>query len=201
MTVHHPAPIATDALSALLALVYQGPLESTPWGSFLEQLRQRLDASFITLVLRNPEHERPGPIVNASSHGPLLPGEPSYSEYYFHLSVSRLASQSSGYGRPGDGQRAVAGPRLLPQLPATSGPAPRAGGQYGDQRRDALRLVRQPRACRCGLRYTGNRLGAPAAATRAAGGGPALGRGSAGLRAPAICRDHRPLDGRYGDPR
>ncbi|MBH3360788.1 helix-turn-helix transcriptional regulator [Pseudomonas guariconensis] len=85
MTAHHPAPIATDALSALLALVYQGPLESTPWGSFLEQLRQRLDASFITLVLRNPEHERPGLIVNASSHGPLLPGEPSYSEYYYSI--------------------------------------------------------------------------------------------------------------------
>jgi len=85
MTAHHPAPIATEALSALLALVYQGPLEATPWGSFLEQLRQRLDASFITLVLRNPEHERPGLIVNASTHGPLLPGEPSYSEYYYSI--------------------------------------------------------------------------------------------------------------------
>lgn len=85
MTAQLPAPIASEALSALLALVYQGPLESTPWGGFLEQLRQRLDASFITLVLRNPEHERPGLIVNASSHGPLLPGEPSYSEYYYSI--------------------------------------------------------------------------------------------------------------------
>lgn len=85
MTAHHPAPIATEALSALLALAYQGPLEATPWASFLEQLRQRLDASFITLVLRNPETERPGLIVNASVHGALLPGEPSYSEYYYSI--------------------------------------------------------------------------------------------------------------------
>lgn len=69
----------------MLGLVYQGPLEPAPWAGFLEQLRQRLDASFITLVLRNPEHQRPGLIVNASAHGPLLPGEPSYSEYYYSI--------------------------------------------------------------------------------------------------------------------
>ncbi len=36
-------------------------------------------------MLRNPEHERPGLIVNASVHGALLPGEPSYSEYYYSI--------------------------------------------------------------------------------------------------------------------
>ncbi|WP_336333267.1 helix-turn-helix transcriptional regulator [Pseudomonas putida] len=69
----------------MLGLVYQGPLEPTPWTSFLEQMRQRLDASFITLVLRNPEQQRPGLILNASMHGPLLPGEPSYGEYYYSI--------------------------------------------------------------------------------------------------------------------
>ncbi|MGF6395089.1 helix-turn-helix transcriptional regulator [Pseudomonas plecoglossicida] len=85
MTDLCPSPIATEELSTLLGLVYHGPLEPTPWAGFLEHVRQRLDASFITLVLRNPEQQRPGLIVNASAHGPLLPGEPSYSEYYYSI--------------------------------------------------------------------------------------------------------------------
>ncbi|POF43721.1 helix-turn-helix transcriptional regulator [Pseudomonas laurylsulfativorans] len=77
--------IPSSELSSLLALVYQGPLEPTPWSGLLENLRQRFEASFFTLVLRNPDHERPGLIVNASIHGPLLPGEPFYSEQYYSI--------------------------------------------------------------------------------------------------------------------
>ncbi len=82
---HALAGIDTAALSALLALTYRGPQEATPWAGLLEHLRQRLAASFVTLVLRNPAEERPGLIVNAAQHGPLLPGEPSYSEHYYAL--------------------------------------------------------------------------------------------------------------------
>ncbi|WP_137823120.1 helix-turn-helix transcriptional regulator [Pseudomonas sp. D(2018)] len=79
------AGIGARELSELLALTYRGPLEPTPWAGLLEALRLRLDASFLTLVLRNPAHERPGLIVNASIHGPHLPGEPSYSEHYYAI--------------------------------------------------------------------------------------------------------------------
>lgn len=79
------AALGARQLSALLGLVYQGPTETTPWSSLLEWIRQRLDASFVTLVLRNPASERPGLIVNASSYGTLLPGEPSYSEHYYAI--------------------------------------------------------------------------------------------------------------------
>ena len=72
-------------LSTLLGLLYQGPTEPVPWASFLESLRQRLDAAFVTLVLRHPATGRPGLIVNASPYGPHLPGEPSYSEQYYRL--------------------------------------------------------------------------------------------------------------------
>ena len=82
---HALAGIDTAALSTLLALTYRGPQEATPWAGLLEHLRQRLAASFVTLVLRNPAEERPGLIVNAAQHGPLLPGEPSYSEHYYAL--------------------------------------------------------------------------------------------------------------------
>ncbi|WP_375739952.1 helix-turn-helix transcriptional regulator [Pseudomonas boanensis] len=82
---HELAGISGPDLSELLALTYRGPLEPTPWASLLEALRQRIGASFLTLVLRNPAHERPGLIVNASIHGPHLPGEPSYSEHYYSI--------------------------------------------------------------------------------------------------------------------
>ncbi|MDH4651749.1 MULTISPECIES: helix-turn-helix transcriptional regulator [unclassified Pseudomonas] len=82
---HELAGISAPELSELLALNYRGPLEPTPWASLLDALRRRLDASYLTLVLRNPAHERPGLIVNASIHGPHLPGEPSYSEHYYAI--------------------------------------------------------------------------------------------------------------------
>lgn len=72
-------------LSTWLGLVYQGPSEATPWASFLEAIRARFDASFTTLVLRNPRGARRGLIINASAHGLLLPGEPSYSEQFYAL--------------------------------------------------------------------------------------------------------------------
>ncbi len=82
---HELAAISARELSDLLALNYRGPLEPTPWSGLLEALRLRLRASFVTLVLRNPAHDRPGLIVNASMHGPHLPGEPSYSEHYYSI--------------------------------------------------------------------------------------------------------------------
>jgi len=91
-------------LSALLGLVYQGPTEATPWAGLLEELRRQLDASFVTLVLRNPADERPGLIVNASEHGALLPGEPSYSEHYYRhcpfldMPPDRVASADELFG-------------------------------------------------------------------------------------------------------
>lgn len=80
-----PATLPAGELSALLGLLYQGPAEPVPWSGFLESIRQRLDAVFVTLVLRHPATDRPGLIVNASPYGPHLPGEPSYSEQYYAL--------------------------------------------------------------------------------------------------------------------
>jgi DNA-binding CsgD family transcriptional regulator len=98
------AALAPRQLSALLGLVYQGPMEATPWSRLLECIRQRLDASFVTLVLRNPASGRPGLIVNASAYGPLLPGEPSYSERYYamcpfvSLAAGQVLTADESYG-------------------------------------------------------------------------------------------------------
>jgi len=100
-------PLQAAELSALLAQLYQGPTEAVPWAGFLETVRQRLDAVFVTLVLRHPATDRPGLIVNASAYGPHLPGEPSYSEQYYalcpflDLHPGRLFSADELFGEAG----------------------------------------------------------------------------------------------------
>lgn len=85
LPAHDAAALPASELSTLLGQLYQGPTETVPWAGFLESVRERLDASFVTLVLRHPATDRPGLIVNASPFGPHLPGEPSYSEQYYAL--------------------------------------------------------------------------------------------------------------------
>ncbi|MBP0621534.1 helix-turn-helix transcriptional regulator [Cupriavidus consociatus] len=100
-------PLQAAEVSALLAQLYQGPTEAVPWAGFLETVRQRLDAVFVTLVLRHPATDRPGLIVNASAYGPHLPGEPSYSEQYYalcpflDLHPDRLFSADELFGETG----------------------------------------------------------------------------------------------------
>ncbi len=100
-------PLPASELSTLLDLLYQGPTETVPWAGFLESGRVRLGAAFVTLVLRHPATCRPGLIVNASSYGPHLPGEPSYSEQYYalcpflDLHPDRLFSADELFGQTG----------------------------------------------------------------------------------------------------
>lgn len=102
-----PDSLPAAELGALLAQLYQGPTEAVPWAGFLENTRQRLDAIFVTLVLRHPATDRPGLIVNASAYGPHLPGEPSYSEQYYalcpflDLHPDRLFSADELFGEAG----------------------------------------------------------------------------------------------------
>ncbi|WP_434034243.1 helix-turn-helix transcriptional regulator [Cupriavidus sp. a3] len=102
-----PHSLQAAELSALLAQLYQGPTEAVPWAGFLETVRQRLEAVFVTLVLRHPATDRPGLIVNASAYGPHLPGEPSYSEQYYalcpflDLHPDRLFSADELFGEAG----------------------------------------------------------------------------------------------------
>jgi len=102
-----PDSLPAGELGALLGLLYQGPTEAAPWAGFLESLRQHLDATFVTLVLRHPASDRPGLIVNASAYGPHLPGEPSYSAQYYalcpflELHPDRLFSADELYGEAG----------------------------------------------------------------------------------------------------
>lgn len=65
-------------------MVYQGPLESTPWKSALDLIRRHLRANYVTLMLRPPSADRPGLMVNAAGDRPVE-REASYSNYYYTL--------------------------------------------------------------------------------------------------------------------
>lgn len=74
---------ALHEFSRLVESIYQGPLESPPWKSFLDALRTRLAALFTTLVLRPASPERPSVIVNV---GPArAEGVDQYNSRFFEL--------------------------------------------------------------------------------------------------------------------
>lgn len=56
-------PLALADFSRLVESIYEGPLESPPWKSFLELLRGTLSTSFATLILRPAEPDRPSVMV------------------------------------------------------------------------------------------------------------------------------------------
>jgi DNA-binding CsgD family transcriptional regulator len=70
--------------SELVAAVYQGPLESVPWKSALDLLRDHLRASYVTLMLRPPSAEREALMVNAAGDRPVT-RQDEYNKYYYAL--------------------------------------------------------------------------------------------------------------------
>lgn len=58
-------PLSLTEFSQLIESIYQGPLESPPWKTFLEALRLRLKSSYTTFILRPAAPERPSIAVNA----------------------------------------------------------------------------------------------------------------------------------------
>ena len=70
--------------SELMARIYQGPLEETPWAGALEWIRRFLDSSYVTLILRTASRDRRGLMTNASESG-LVPDEVAYNSYYYAL--------------------------------------------------------------------------------------------------------------------
>ena len=67
--------------SALLKALYAGPLEESPWDSFLEVVCVAMRSTAVTLILDPPRSEGPGYILNAS--GRILSGSRRYREQFF----------------------------------------------------------------------------------------------------------------------
>lgn len=70
-------------LDELLHAVYRGPLENTPWQTFLDLLRRAVHANYATLILRPPREGDLGLVLNAVVFSPEIYN--SYNETYFSL--------------------------------------------------------------------------------------------------------------------
>lgn len=75
--------ISPDEFNRLVGLLYEGPLENVPWQSFMEALRDLLDAKYCTLILRSPSPDDLGLTINV---GPTeAKAVAAYSEYYYSI--------------------------------------------------------------------------------------------------------------------
>lgn len=76
--------ISLADFSDLIGSCYQGPLEESPWGGFLERFRVELDARYATLVLRPPTLSAAGLMISSGA-GVSEKVTASYNESYFSL--------------------------------------------------------------------------------------------------------------------
>ncbi|HUS23857.1 MAG TPA: helix-turn-helix transcriptional regulator [Candidatus Binatia bacterium] len=79
--ISRPADLA--ALDRLVSAIYEGPLESPPWQSALQAMREHLRAAHVTLMLRPPSPDSSGVMINTGSVKPEA--VVSYETHYFSM--------------------------------------------------------------------------------------------------------------------
>ncbi len=70
-------------LDQLLAAIYEGPLEATPWTTALQKLREHMQAAHVTLMLRPPSPESTGVMINTGEV--TAQATESYESHFFSL--------------------------------------------------------------------------------------------------------------------
>jgi len=65
----------------LVRMVYEGTAGPTPWSGFLEVLRDRLDANYVTMILRPPSPEHPWQVVFAGEAKPEI--AETYNSFFY----------------------------------------------------------------------------------------------------------------------
>ena len=70
-------------IDSLLAAIYEGPLESPPWGGVLHMLRDGLKADHVTLMLRPPSADSSGVMISTGST--TVEATQSYETHFFAL--------------------------------------------------------------------------------------------------------------------
>jgi DNA-binding CsgD family transcriptional regulator/PAS domain-containing protein len=67
----------------MIGAIYEGPLESPPWQSALNLLRERLQATHVTLILRPPSPESSGVMINTGAT--TTEATKSYETHFFAM--------------------------------------------------------------------------------------------------------------------
>ena len=70
-------------LDVLLGAIYEGPLESPPWNSALQMLKDTLQAAHVTLILRPPSSDSSGIMINTGTV--TAQATESYETHFFAL--------------------------------------------------------------------------------------------------------------------
>jgi DNA-binding CsgD family transcriptional regulator/PAS domain-containing protein len=68
-------------VDGLLGSVYEGPMESPPWQTAMETLREMLQAAHVTLILRPPSPDSTGIMINTGLV--TTQGQESYETHFF----------------------------------------------------------------------------------------------------------------------
>ena len=75
--------LTLDEFSGMLGNLYQGPLEDIPWGTFLDQLKDCLNAKYATFILRPPSQQVDG--LSISTSGSSAAVTASYDQHFYTL--------------------------------------------------------------------------------------------------------------------
>ena len=75
--------LSLDTFSDLIGNLYQGPLETIPWATFLNQLNVHLNSKYVTFILRPPSAHVDGLMVNTT--GTSTEATASYNKHFFSL--------------------------------------------------------------------------------------------------------------------
>lgn len=75
--------LSFEDFSELVGQLYEGPLESIPWVTFLNQLNSLLHSKYVTFILRPPSTQVDGLMV--STNGTSSDATASYNKHFFAL--------------------------------------------------------------------------------------------------------------------
>ena len=75
--------LSFEDFSELVGQLYEGPLESIPWVTFLNQLNSLLHSKYVTFILRPPSTQVDGLMV--STTGTSSDATASYNKHFFAL--------------------------------------------------------------------------------------------------------------------
>jgi DNA-binding CsgD family transcriptional regulator len=78
-----PQVVSLERFSELVAAIYDGLLEATPWENWLTQMRTELQANYVTLILRPPRSGDHGLMVNVGAV--TTEGQISYDSHFYAL--------------------------------------------------------------------------------------------------------------------
>lgn len=77
------ASLSLEHFSEMLGLLYQGPLESVPWNTFLDRLKDALSSKYATFILRPPSQHVDG--LSITTAGSSEEVTSAYHQHFYRL--------------------------------------------------------------------------------------------------------------------